>query len=147
MQPIVSSFEIARTPRDVYAYVTDVERFPEWQKDVVRVRVADGPRGVGTRFTTTRRIGPVQQATTQEITVFDPPRTWAARGVDGPLRPNASLTIEPVGDGTRSRVTIELDFEGHGLGRLLPVDTIRRMAAKGAPRSYQNLKELLEGDA
>jgi uncharacterized protein YndB with AHSA1/START domain len=148
MQPIVSSFEIARPPDEVYAYVTDPSRFPEWQKDVLRVRIEGGrPPGVGTRFTTIRRIGRVEQKTTQEITEVTPPRSWAARGVDGPFRPSAGITVEPLGDGTRSRVTIALDFEGHGIGKLLPLDVIRRMAAKGAPKSYQNLKELLERGA
>jgi uncharacterized protein YndB with AHSA1/START domain len=145
---IVSSFEIARPPDEVYSYATDPSRFPEWQNDVVRVRIEGGrPPGVGTRFTTIRRIGRVEQTTTQEITEISPPRSWAARGIDGPFRPSAGITVEPLGDGTRSLVTIALDFEGHGLGKLLPLDVIRRMAAKGAPRSYRNLKERLERGA
>jgi len=147
MPPIESSFEIARPPDEVYAYVTDPSRFPEWQDDVVRVRMEGGrPPGVGARFTTTRRIGRVEQTTTQEIAEINPPRSWACRGVDGPFRPGASITVAPLDDGTRSRITIALDFEGHGIGKLLPLDVIRRMAAKGAPKSYRNLKERLERD-
>jgi uncharacterized protein YndB with AHSA1/START domain len=145
MPSISSSFEIARPPADVYQYISDPARFPEWQHDVVRVRVdSDGPPAVGTRFATTRRIGRIEHTTTQEITQASPPRTRAARGVDGTFRPNATVTIEGRGDGTRSLVTIALDFEGHGIGKILPLDVIGRMAAKGAPRSYQNLKERLE---
>lgn len=148
MPPIVSSFEIARPPDEVYSYVTDLSRFPQWQQDVVRVPIqGDDPPGLGTKFTTTRRIGRVEQTTTQEITKISPPRTWTARGVDGPFRPSAGITVEPLDDGTRSRVTIALDFEGHGVGKLLPLEVIRRMAAKGAPRSYRNLKERLERGA
>ena len=148
MPPIVSSFEVDRPPEAVYAYVTDPSRFPEWQDDVVRVHVEDGsPPGVGSRFTTTRRIGRVEQTTTQEVAERTPPRSWSCRGVDGPFRPGAGITVEPLGGGTRSRVTIALDFEGRGIGKLLPLDVIRRMAAKGAPRSYRNLKERLERGA
>jgi hypothetical protein len=60
------------------------------------------------------------------------------------MRPSADVTVQPLAGGTGSRVTIALDFEGHGIGKLLPLDVIRRMAAKGAPRSYQNLKDRLE---
>jgi hypothetical protein len=102
------------------------------------------PPGVGTRFTTIRRIGRIEQTTTQEITELSPPRSWACQGVEGPFRPSAAITVEPLSDGTRSRVTVALDFEGYGIGKLLPLDVIRRMAAKGAPRSYRNLKERLE---
>jgi hypothetical protein len=52
--------------------------------------------------------------------------------------------VEPLAGGTGPRVTIALDFEGHGFGKLLPLEVIRRMAARGAPKSYRNLKDRLE---
>jgi uncharacterized protein YndB with AHSA1/START domain len=142
--PIVSSIEIARPPDEVYSYATDPSRFAEWQDDVVSVRMEGGrPPGVGSRFTTTRRIGRAERTMTQEITEISPPRSWAAHGIAGLIRPNANITVEPLDDGTRSRITFALDFEGHGLGvPLVPV--VRRMAAKGAPRSFRNLKQRLE---
>jgi uncharacterized protein YndB with AHSA1/START domain len=144
MPPIVHSIEIDRSPDEVYSYVTDPSRFAEWQYDVVSVRIeGGGPPSVGSRFTTTRRIGRTERTMTQEITEINPPRSWAAHGVAGPIRPNANITVEPLNDSTRSRVTIALDFKGRGIGvPLVPV--IRRMAAKGAPKSYQNLKKRLE---
>jgi uncharacterized protein YndB with AHSA1/START domain len=147
MAPIVSSIEIARPPEEVFAYATDPARFGEWQDDVVGVRVeGGGPPGVGSRFTTVRRVGGAERTMTQEITEASAPRRWAARAVDGPVRPNATVTVEPLGDGAGSRVTFSLDFEGHGIGRpLLPM--IRRQAVKQAPRSYRKLKERLEGGA
>jgi uncharacterized protein YndB with AHSA1/START domain len=145
MPPIVSSIEIARPPEEVFSYVTDPSRFAEWQHDVVSVRMEGGrPPGVGSRFTTTRRIGGTERTMTQEITEIDAPRSWAAHGVDGPIRPNAGITVEPVNDGARSRVTFALDFEGHGIGKPL-VPVIRRQAMKVAPTSYRNLKDRLEG--
>lgn len=144
MAPIVSTIEIARPPDEVFSYVTDPSRFAEWQYDVVSVRMEEGGlTGVGARFTTTRRIGGVQRTMTQEITEITPPRCWAVHGVDGPIRPNANVTVEPLNEGARSRVTFALDFEGHGMGELL-VPAVRRMAQKGAPLSYRNLKERLE---
>ena len=144
MPPIVSSIDIARPPDDVFSYVTDPSRFAEWQDDVVSVRLEGGrPPGVGSRFTTIRRIGGAERTMTQEITEISAPRSWAAHGVDGPVRPNASITVEPLDDGARSRVTFALDFEGHGIGKpLLPV--VRRQALKAAPTSYRNLKQRLE---
>jgi uncharacterized protein YndB with AHSA1/START domain len=144
MPALVSTIEIARPPDEVFSYVTDPTRFPEWQYDVVSVRMeGTDPPGVGSRFTTTRRIGRSERTMTQEITEVDAPRHWAARGVDGPIRPSADLTVEPLDEGTRSRLRIALDFAGHGPGALL-VPVVRRIAAKGAPLSYQNLKKRLE---
>jgi uncharacterized protein YndB with AHSA1/START domain len=144
MPPIVHSIEINRPPDEVFYYVTDPTRFAEWQYDVERVRMdGDGLPGVGSRFTTTRRIAHAEQTMIQEITENNHPRSWAAHGVAGPIRPSASISVEPLNDSTRSRVTFALDFKGHGVGvPLIPV--IRLMAAKGAPRSYKNLKKRLE---
>jgi uncharacterized protein YndB with AHSA1/START domain len=141
--PIVSSIEIARPPDEVFWYVTDPSRFAEWQDDVVSVRLEGDPSSVGSRFTTTRRIGGVERTMTQEVTEISPPSSWAAHGVDGPIRPNANITVEPLDHSARSRVTFALDFEGHGVGRPL-VPVVRRQALKGAPTSYRNLKERLE---
>jgi uncharacterized protein YndB with AHSA1/START domain len=144
MPPIVHTIEIDRPPEEVFSYVTDPARFAEWQYDVLSVRIEGGREPtLGSRFTTTRRIGRAERTMTQEITEINPPTSWAAHGVAGPIRPSARISVEPLNDNTRSCVTIALDFKGHGIGvPLLPV--IRRMAAKGAPRSYQNLKKRLE---
>jgi uncharacterized protein YndB with AHSA1/START domain len=136
MGAFVSTIDIARPPAEVFGLATDPTRFPEWQKDVVRVEMT-GER----RFVTTRRFARAERTLTQEITDDSPPRHWAARGVDGPIRPTATVTVEPSAGG--SRVTFSLDFEGHGMGvALLPL--VRRQAQRGAPRSYANLKRLLE---
>jgi uncharacterized protein YndB with AHSA1/START domain len=140
MAPLVSTIEIARPPQEVFAFANDPLRFAEWQHDVVSVRMLDD-----SRFTTTRRVSGAERTMTQQITRNDPPRAWAAQGIDGPIRPDATITVEPIDGGTRSRVTFTLDFEGHGLGvPLIPL--VRRQAQKGAPTSYDNLKKLLEGD-
>jgi uncharacterized protein YndB with AHSA1/START domain len=134
--PIVSTVDIARPPAEVFAYATDPARFPEWQKDIVRVTITDAAH-----FTTTRRFARAERTLTQEITENSAPHRWSARGLDGPIRPIASVVVEPSAGG--SRVTFSLDFEGHGVGvGLLPL--VRRQARRGAPISYRNLKRLLE---
>jgi uncharacterized protein YndB with AHSA1/START domain len=140
MAAFVSSIDIDRPAEEVFGYVTDPARFPEWQKDVVRVAVEG--REVGSRFTTVRKVAGAEQAMTQEITENTPPRSWAARGVDGLIRPTAAITIEPL-DSSRCRATFGLDFDGRGVAAPL-APMVRRIAAKGAPASYRRLKERLE---
>ena len=84
---------------------------------------------------------------TAELTELNPPTSWAVRGIDGPVRGNVRGTIEPLDDGMRSRVTIELDFEGHGIGKLLVPLVVRRQARKELPKNQQNLKDRLESGA
>jgi uncharacterized protein YndB with AHSA1/START domain len=146
MTALTTTIEIARPQQEVFAYVTDPTRFTEWQGDVVRVDVEDGYRpAVGARFTTVRRVGGAERTMTQQVTELSHPRRWAVEGVDGPIRPSASVTVEPL-DGGRSRVTFTLDFAGHGAGVAL-APMVRRLAAKGAPASYASLKRLMEGGA
>jgi uncharacterized protein YndB with AHSA1/START domain len=146
--PIVTSIEIARPPEDVFSYVTDPSRLAEWQESVVSTRVDHaGPPGVGSRVTQTRRIGRREQTMTSEITEITPPTSWAVRGVDGPVRGMVKGTVEPLEAGERSRVTIELDFEGHGIGKLLVPLVVRRQAANQMPANMRTLKERLESRA
>jgi carbon monoxide dehydrogenase subunit G len=148
MARIVESIEIARRPDQVFAYAIDFSRFPEWQAGVASVRrEGDGPLGVGSRAVVTRQVGPREQPSTEEITELNPPTTWTVRGVGGPATAIARGTIGPLDDGKRSRVTIALDFEGRGIGKLLVPLIIRRQARKQLPRNEQRLKELLERGA
>lgn len=143
--PIVHTVEINRTPDDVFAYVTDPSRFTEWQEAVVSARQLDsGPTGRGSRVSLTRRIGKRQQTMTSELTEYDPPRSYAFRVIDGPVRALGSGRFEPLDNGARTRFTFELDFEGHGIGKLLVPLVVRRQAAKELPQSHANLKRRLE---
>jgi uncharacterized protein YndB with AHSA1/START domain len=146
--PIVYSVEISRSPEDVFAQLSDVPRFSEWQEGVVSARLeGEGPMGPGSRMQMTRRvIGGREQTMTSELTEFSPPRSFAFRGIDGPIRAFGKGTVEPVGDGPRSRFTFELDFEGRGFGKLL-VPLVRRQAGKELPITHQNLKRRLESGA
>jgi uncharacterized protein YndB with AHSA1/START domain len=148
MAPIVHSVEISRSPEDVFSYLTDVSRLNEWQESLVSARVeGGGPPAVGSRVTQTRRLGKRERTMTLEVTDHNPPRSWAFRGIDGPIRAIGKGSIEPLENGARSRVTIELDFEGHGIGKLLVPLVVRRQAQKELPKNQQNLKERLEGGA
>jgi uncharacterized protein YndB with AHSA1/START domain len=148
MAAIVESIEISRRPEDVYAYVTDPSRFTEWQESVVSAHLeGGGPPALGSRVTQTRRIGRAERTMTMEVTEHSPPRLWAFRGIDGPVRAVGKGTIEPLEDGARSRLTIELDFEGNGIGKLLVPLLVRRQARRELPRNQQKLKERLESGA
>src|SRR5215217_3707954 len=88
MSAVVVTADIARPQDEVFAYVTDASRFTEWQQDAKSVQVEGDPHVAGTRFRTTRLIGPVRRTTitTSEVAESMPPRRWVARGVDGPVR-------------------------------------------------------------
>lgn len=148
MTAIRETIDISRRPEDVFNYVTDPSHLPEWQESAVSVRpVGEAPLEVGSRVVVTRRIGRREFPMTAEVAELDPPRSWRMRGIDGPVRGDVKGTIEPLGDGERSRVTMSLDFETHGIGKMLGPLVVRPHARKEMPRDEQKLKGLLEGNA
>ena len=147
MAPIVESIEIDRSPEDVFAYLDDLSRHREWDDMIVDTRVeTDGPTRVGTRATDTRKLPLGKQDIAYEITEHEPPRRSAFRGVNGAVRPVGSVTIEPLEGGARSRVTLEFELQGHGIGKLLaPLGN--RKARKDVSGQQAKLKERLESGA
>jgi Polyketide cyclase / dehydrase and lipid transport len=144
MSAIVETIDIGRRPEDVFAYATDFAHFPERQGGVLSARPeGDAPLALGSRAVVTRRVGPRELPRTEEIAELNPPRSWAVRGIGGPLTAIAKGTIEPLDGGERSRVTIAIEFEGHGIGKLL-VPLVSRQARKQLPKNEQQLKEILE---
>jgi hypothetical protein len=142
--PIITTTDVDRPARDVFAYATDPTRFPEWQQGVVDGRMdPPGTPAVGARCHTTRRIGGANRTSTSEVTHIDAPRTWGVRGTDGPIRATVDLTVEPL-TAHRSRLTIAVDFTGHGIGKLLVPLVVRREARKEMPTNVASLKKRLE---
>ena len=146
MAPITHSVEINRSPEEVFAYLDDLARHKEWQDQIVSSKVnTEGPTKVGTTVTETRRFGKREMTQTWEVTEYEPPRTFSFRGIDGPVRVVGKGSVEPAGEG-RSRVSISLDFEGHGLGKLM-VPLARSQARKQVAKDQERLKSQLEGNA
>ena len=143
MASINNSIEIARSQSDVFAYLDQLDRHGEWQDEIVSAKIdIEGPVRVGTRVTEFRKVPGGPKPFTYEVTAHDPPRRSAFHGVSGPIRAVGTVTIEPAGEG-RSRVTLELDFEGHGFGKLM-LPLVRRDARKHVPANQAKLKERLE---
>jgi uncharacterized membrane protein len=145
MASIATSVEIARSPEDVFAYITDVSRHPEWQEGLVSATLeSEGPVRVGSRVVHRRKLGLGTVAATSEITAFNPPEVLGFKGLDGSIRAEGSQRVERVGEG--SRVSFEMEMRGHGLGVLM-LPLARRQASRQVAESHEKLKRILEGVA
>jgi hypothetical protein len=148
MPPIVTSAENGRPAAEVFACATDPARFSQWQKGVVDGHTDGPPDGtqapaVGAKCVTTRRIGGASRPSTAELAHIDPPRTWGIRGTDGPIRAAVDVLVEPL-TGSRSRLTISVDFTGHGIGKILVPLMVRREARKEMPANMAAFKQRME---
>jgi hypothetical protein len=143
MAPITASTEVNLPAVDVYAYVTDPSLFAEWQKGVLRGHTEVGDGTAAPRCVTVRRIGFTDRASTSDIVQADPPRSWQVRGIDGPIRAQVEVTVEPLTN-DRSRLTIAVDFDGHGIGKLLVPLIVRRQARTEMPANIAALKRRLD---
>jgi hypothetical protein len=139
-----TGIDIDRSAAEVFAYATDPTRFHEWQQGVVSAGMKEpGTPTVGSHCTMIRRIGGADRPSTSVVTKMNPPSSWAVHGIDGPIRALVDVTVQALNE-TSARVTIDVDFEGHGIGKLLIPVIVRRQAANEMPANLQRLKNRLE---
>jgi uncharacterized protein YndB with AHSA1/START domain len=141
MAAVIASIEINASVEKVFDYAIDPANLAAWQENVVSAS-QEGELAVGGKVITVRRLGKREQPMTLEFTSYDAPHAWSMRGVDGPVRPLVATRIERTTAG--SRVTVELDFEGRGIGKLLVPLLVRPETRKGLPRNLELLKKNLE---
>jgi uncharacterized protein YndB with AHSA1/START domain len=143
MAHISTSVEIARSPEEVFAFISDVSRHPEWQPGLISTAVqTEGPLQVGSRVVHKRKIGPTTFTATSEVTEFDPPHVVAFRDLDGALRGDGRERVEPVDQG--SRVSFDMEVRGHGLLGVLMLPMVRRQVTRQVVESHKKLKLMLE---
>ena len=130
------TIEIARTPEEVFDYLTDVSNLPSWQSGVHAAR-RDGDRIHESRHMLGREL-----ATTLAIEAEERPRVFAIRALDSPVPFTVRHELEPDGaDGTRLHVV------GEGDAGMLPgfaAGIMARRAERQFRRDFERLKRVLE---
>ena len=93
---------IDRPVAEVFAYVSDVARLPEWVAAIVDARPTSAePMGRGSTFTNVVRAFGRRVEVAQELAEYEPRRRVVLRSQSGPLPSTLTQTFEPAGDGTR----------------------------------------------
>lgn len=126
------TIDIARTPEEVFAYLTDVANLPQWQSGM---RAAEQK---GDRIEETRSFLGREMHTTLEILESDPPRVFVLKALDGPVRFTVRHDLEPAGSGTHLTVVVEGDLPGFASG------IIAQQAKRQFKKDFSRLKEILE---
>jgi carbon monoxide dehydrogenase subunit G len=128
--------EIARTPEEVFDYLTDVSNLPTWQSGV------HSARREGATIHESRHLLGRELSTRLAIEEEERPRVFVLRAVDSPVPFSVRHELEPNGGGgTRMRVV------GEGEAGLLPgfaAGIMARRAEKQFRKDFERLKRVLE---
>jgi hypothetical protein len=137
---------IASSVHEVWAYLSDVGRWPEWAPTVLEGRVGDGgPLKVGSRVEQRAKLMfGLSRRRSQAVTVVEPPTAIAFAGPMGTSAARWGMELTPVGDGqTDAMMWIEVDLKGvmravpAGMlkGRVQRVSDMEMVAIKAAAES------------
>lgn len=146
MLRIAFPVEIDRPVEEVFAYLTDPERLPEWQETAVSVTLeTPGPMRAGTRLRELRR-GPFGRRVESvvEVSRYEPDRAFDLRIVDGPLPIDGAHRFS----GTAGHTRIDFEAAGELPRALRPARPLLARLMRRQFRSYyRRLKRNLEAGA
>jgi carbon monoxide dehydrogenase subunit G len=135
------SVTINRLIEDVFAFIADGERCPEWRPGVIDIKRISG-EGVGTKYAQ-GVSGPMGRriAADYEVTVFQPSSWLEFETTTGPARPHGRYDLAAVAGGTR--LTFSLDAQLTGLRKLLMGSMVQK-TMDSEVHNLDNAKRILE---
>jgi uncharacterized protein YndB with AHSA1/START domain len=134
------TIEIARPPEEVFEYLTDLAKLPEWQRSAVESR-ADGALEQGALIRERRSFMGREIKTVVEVAAFEPPTRLTLRALEAPL----PLSIDHVLEERDGRTSMRVTAEGRPGGVLrFASQVVESKARQELKRDFQRFKELLE---
>ena len=139
---ITSSVDIAASPEEVFAWLSDFERNPQWQGGMKSARfTSEGPVAVGSTYEQVASFLGRRIETTFEVVAFEADRSITIASTSGTFPITVTRSVEPIEGGTR--VHADVAGEPGGLFKLAG-PLLARMVRKSVDGDYARLKELLE---
>jgi len=143
-----SRVTIAGSVTDVWAYVCDVGRWPEWAPTVLEGRVrGGGPLQPGSQVEQRAKLPlGLSRGRSQEVTVVEAPRSVAFAGPMGTSAARWGMEFEPVDDKqTDAMMWIEVDLAG--VMRAIPARFLRDRIQRVSDVEMVAIKAAVESDA
>lgn len=139
---IQQSTVINQPVENVFSYVTDIEKLPQWAGEIVEARVtSDGPVDVGTTWTGVIKALGRKMENLHEISEYEQNRKFSMRIISGPVTGEATYSFETLGNGTKIGVMVDAE-----LGGFFKVadPIVSQTLQKQYETNLANLKEVLE---
>src|SRR5579859_541712 len=104
---------INRPIEEVFAYMSDIERQPEWVSTLTSSqKTGSGPTGVGTTYRQGVKFLGRRMEMDCEVSAYEPPTLFAFRATTGPMRMEMRMTLVPNGSGTTLTQVAEGESNG-----------------------------------
>ena len=128
---------------EVFAFMADLERVPEWVAGVREARVLSGdPQAVGGRVGHVNEFMGRRFESTFEILEWVPNKLMVFKVLSGPLRGTSRETLEPI---SVSSTKVEIEVVGDAAGPFRFMGGVAgRVARQQLEISLDNLKKLIE---
>ena len=140
-----SRIKIASNVHEVWAYVCDVGRWPEWAPTVLECRVRGGaPLQPGSRVDQRAKgILWSRRDRSQEVTAVEAPRYVAFTGPMGTSAARWGMELEPMDDRqTEAQMWIEVDLGG--IMRAIPGSILKGRIQRVSDREMAAIKAAVE---
>jgi hypothetical protein len=133
---------------DVFAYLCDVGRWPEWAPTVLEGRVrGGGPLQPGSRVEQRAKLPlGLSRGRSQEVTVVEAPSSVAFAGPMGTSAARWGMEFEPV-DGKQTDAMMWIEVDLAGIMRAIPARFLRDRIQRVSDAEMVAIKAAVESDA
>jgi uncharacterized protein YndB with AHSA1/START domain len=102
------SIFVERPIEEVFAYLTDLERVPEWQTNVLFLQLqSGGSLRTGAQLVELRKFLGRKVESVVEVTAYQPPHLYTIKVQSGPIPFEISNALSESGGGTRIDAIVE----------------------------------------
>jgi carbon monoxide dehydrogenase subunit G len=140
---LTESVEINRPAADIFQYVNDISRTPEWRPGVVIRDLTGEPLAIGSSWSEVTKFLGREMTVSFEVTAMDQDRQCVMKMDGGTVVGDTTWDFSP---GAEGGTTATLSFDGHTSGWMagLASGLMRNQAAKDMKKDLASLKSLLE---
>lgn len=133
---------IARTPKEVFDFITASENAPKVAPNIKSmVKLTEGTVGVGTRYRETRLMNGKEAQAELEIVDFEPGQRYAMKNATEGIETIYRYTFQQEKDGTRVDLICELHTSGV---KKLMLPLVSSILKKEDGEHLQRLKKVME---
>jgi hypothetical protein len=102
------SVVVGRPPAEVFAYLSDPDKLPEWQASSLEAgQESPGAMAAGTRIKEVRKFLGRRMDMVMEVTAYEPGKDFSLKVVSGPIPFQVQQNLHAVEGGTKIDVVVE----------------------------------------